>query len=222
MATITDATPLINISTNQYPVYLYTVRQAALALANPVSLPPVPSEAQINALGYAVVNTVAQPAGDVVTEGVPSESNGVYTQTWTSRSFTADEIATNLGNAKAAASTAVDNARIATFEIGMSYTFPDGTTQHVQMRDQDKINLLTIQSAAASLVAANDTTTTIPFRTYENNDLALTGAQAAAMCSATITYGTKVYQASFTLKNQIIAAADITAIPTIPGTITVS
>ena len=79
----------INTETLEYPLTLRQVRQA---VPN-VSLPKEPDDATLNALGFAIVQPVERPAGDVVTEGKPEQrEDGKWYQTWEVRSYTADEI----------------------------------------------------------------------------------------------------------------------------------
>ncbi|MEL7893525.1 hypothetical protein [Vreelandella neptunia] len=78
----------INTETLDYPL---TLRQVRRLLPN-VALPENPDEATLNALGFATVQPVERPTGDVVTEGQPELVDGTWQQTWNVREFTPEEI----------------------------------------------------------------------------------------------------------------------------------
>ena len=79
----------INTETLESPLTLRQVRQA---VPN-VSLPKQPDETTLNALGFAKVQPVERPAGDVVTESTPAQqADGTWQQTWGVRDYTPEEI----------------------------------------------------------------------------------------------------------------------------------
>lgn len=215
---ITTSTALIELASSAYPKYLSDVRAA-----NPlVSFSNQPTEELLASLGYSPVTRTVQPVAatnQVVEEGVPVETDGVWTQTWVARDMTADEIATALSAAQDTASAAVDAAREATFgDVGLSYTFPDGSVGHVQLRDTDRINLLALQSAATGLAAANSDTK-LTFRSLENVNYELSAAECLAICTAATQFGQSLYQASWTLKQEIAAATQVPDVPAVPATL---
>lgn len=87
----------INTLTQEYPVSRKQIRDA-----NPnVSLPRDLTDSVVNTLGYAVVLPAPTPVGDVVTEGIPSQQpDGTWLQTWDTRAFTAEELASTLEQKK--------------------------------------------------------------------------------------------------------------------------
>lgn len=80
----------------RYPVYYYDMR---MDNTNWTFAPIVEIEL-VNSLGYFSVELVDQPPGDVVTEGLPELRDGDWWQVWNVRSFTPEELAFNLAEAK--------------------------------------------------------------------------------------------------------------------------
>tara|TARA_R100001039_G_C1830066_1_gene94428 strand:- start:159 stop:662 length:504 start_codon:yes stop_codon:yes gene_type:complete len=79
----------INTETLDYPL---TLRQVKRLLPN-VALPENPDEATLNALGFATVQPIERPVGDVVTRGQPEQrEDGKWYQTWQVRDYTSEEL----------------------------------------------------------------------------------------------------------------------------------
>lgn len=90
---IYDDTLLIKLGTNAYPKYLYDMRSEY----SNVSFGYPSNEETIGLFGYAIVNLVKKPAGDVVEETAPElREDGEWYQVWTSRDFNEEELAMRL------------------------------------------------------------------------------------------------------------------------------
>lgn len=125
----------INIDTGEYPIYPHQIRQANPDVSFPKEIPSDVAEE----FGYSVVVQTTEPTGDVVTEGAPEEIEGVWTQTWVSRSYTSEELANT-----------INQDREALLREGIPYTFPGGQPDHIQVTDRDMIVLTNIRLAAAA------------------------------------------------------------------------
>ena len=99
--------------------YPYTL--ARLKADNPqVSFPESPTSALLARYGVYEVQQTEIPSGDVVVEELPIEINGVWTQQWSSRSYTAEEIAANLQNFRDTAKVTPRQARLALLQNGIT------------------------------------------------------------------------------------------------------
>jgi hypothetical protein len=211
---INASTSLLKVDTGEYPMYFQHVRQA-----NPtVSFPETPDEDCIAEFGFAAVNPTTKPAGDVVTEGAPVLTAGAYYQTWITRSFTALELEAQLNDKKRELADQVLAIREKDLADGFIYELTPETVFGVQLRPEDRVNLLLLKGQAQYLIANNLTMSTM-FRSTENIGYPLTPTELLAMCDAALVAGTQVYAASWALKDQIEAATTIAGLPTIPTTL---
>lgn len=200
---------------NTYPVFLGQVKQD-----NPnISFPDEVDEAYLNSLGYFVVADVAQPTGDVVTEGDPVFANGVWSQNWTTRSFTADELTSQLGVTKTNMLADVSTKVAAALEQGFSFNFTEGAG-HVQLRDGDRANIASLRIRAEALQAQNQTGAVIPFRDLENVTHMCTPTMAVQLSDAAYDAYLGFLNAGWTLKDQINAATSAANLPVVPAQIT--
>lgn len=208
---ITASTLLLKVDTGDYPLYLQQVR-----MANPtVSFPENPSEDVIADVGYAVVTPVARPVADVVTEGTPELVDGVYYQTWDVRNFNDTEKATRLAARKNAVSTELLELRDRDLAGGFSFTTSDSRTFGVQLRPEDRVNLLGLRLEAEYLLNNAPEVETV-FRSTENVNYSLLPQELLNMCNAALTTLKQVYGASWVLRDQIVNALAIEDIPTLP------
>lgn len=218
MTTVNQSMRLIKVGAqgqaNVYPVYLNQVRQD---IPN-TSFPDEVDEAYLNSLGYFVVADTAQPTGDVVTEDAPVFANGVWSQAWVSRAFTADELTSQLTVTKTNMLAEVATKVTAALEQGFSFTFTEGAG-HVQLRDGDRANIASLRIRAEALQAQNVTDAVIPFRDFENVTHMCTPTMAVQLSDAAYDAYLKFLNAGWTLKDQINAAATASALPTIPAQI---
>ncbi|MNL21504.1 hypothetical protein D3C87_1427980 [compost metagenome] len=103
---------------------------------------------------------------------------------------------------------------------GFIYQKDEVTLFGVQLRPEDRMNLLILKGHAQFLLAANATDTTV-FRSTENVGYPLTPAELLAMCDAALVAGMSIYAVSWVLKDQIEAATTLAELPTIPATLIV-
>jgi hypothetical protein len=211
---ITASTALLKVATGAYPVYFQQVR-----VDNPeVSFPENPTEDCLAEYGFAVVYPTDRPNGDVVTEGTPTLLDGQYTQTWSVREYTAAEEVVLLADRKRLLSDQVLALREKDLASGFIYEKDEETIFGVQLRPEDRLNLLILKGLAQFLLAASSDQTTM-FRSTENVGYPLTPAELLAMCDAALVAGSNIYAASWVLKDQIEAASTLAALPTIPATL---
>lgn len=219
MTTINASTRLIKIGAegqaNTYPVYMGQVRQD-----NPnISFPDETEEEYLNGLGYFIVQEVAQPTGDVVTEGDPVFANGVWTQVWNVRTFTADELASQLDVTKTAMMADITNKLTAALEKGFSFAFSD-VAGHVQLRDGDRGNIASARIRADKLVTQGVTDAVMPFRDWENVTHMCTPAQIVDLSDAAYEAYLGFLGAGWTLKDAVTKAATAADLPAVPAEIT--
>ena len=219
MTTVTQVTRLIKVGAegqaNTYPVYLAQVRTD-----NPnTSFPDECDSDYLATIGYFPVADVAQPLGDVVTEGDPTFANGVWSQAWVVRSFTADELATNLAAAKSAAMDDINNKLTSALEKGFSFAFTD-VAGHVQLRDGDRGNIASARIRADALVAQGTTDPVMPFRDWENVTHMCTPAQIVTLSDDAYEAYLGFLGAGWALKDAVTKAADLASMPAVPAEIT--
>lgn len=215
MSRVTQNTLLIQVDTEEYPLTLDMVRNR---MGN-ISFSAEPPLADIEAMGYAEVVTVGGiPTGDVVTEGKPALVNGVWQRTWNVRDYSESETNEQLTAAKTSAVAAVMTLRHQDLEVGFLYVTPGVIPFHVQLRVEDRINLLTLNLQGQAYVA-QESTATVPFRGYENFTVQLTGWQLVEMTNQALVAMSQVYQLSWDLKDQIEAATTMAELPELPETL---
>jgi len=215
MSKVTSSTLLIKVDDQQYPVNLYQVRQSH----KDKSMAREPSVEQIEALGYAVVERVERPTGDVVTEGAPELVEGSYKQTWVVRSFNTEELTSQFNSKKQTALSEIDRIRNKDLAKGFLHTFPDTTQFHIQLRDGDRTNLSGLRIKADSLAAQGVTDPVMSIMTYENVSKALTPAQMVEATDAAFTGYMAIMEAAWVLKAQANAAITEAELPVIPETL---
>jgi hypothetical protein len=178
------------------------------------SLPRNPSDETLAALGYARVQRVPRPAGDVVTQGqLEQGENGKWQQTWTVREFTQDEKDVQLERAKEQKLDELDANRDTAFAAGMPYTL-GGESGVVQTRPQDQINLMGLASKAQRQMAAGDDTV-MPFRGLSNETRTLTPTETDAMAMAALAHIEGIYRRSWARKDAVVAAESLEGVAAI-------
>lgn len=212
---INASTPLLKVDTGEYPLYFQNVRQAK----PDVSFPDPPTEECLADYGYAVVVPSVRPVGDVVTEGKPKLVDGVWVQTFDVREYTPAEHDIRLNDIKRRRSDDVLALREADLATGFIYTTSD--EQHifgVQLRPEDRPNLLGLSMKAEKLIAAGLETQT-KFRSTENETFMLSPVELKRMCDTALATYERVFDASWALKDQITAATTVAELPTIPASL---
>lgn len=211
---VTNATLLIEVATKLYPVTLNMIFEKFKPMNMSFSLNP--PRVDIEGLGYAVVTPTTRPDGDVVVEGPPELEEGVWYQTWIARDFNEQELAGQLEYAKITANDNIMAVRNDDFQIGMTHTVGDKTF-NVQLRIEDRINLLAMYTIGKEMVAAGSEQLE-PFRSYENETIMLTPQQTVDMAMAALAAVKSISQSTWSLKDQVDAAKVVADIPKIPAT----
>lgn len=209
---INGSTQLIKIETGEYPVYISKVRRDNTN----VSLPIEPSEELLLSLGYAVVNPVARPEGDVVLEGTPQLVDGKYVQVWDVRSFSEEEIAQQLEKKKYDLNRNVMEMRDKELDQGFEHITASGEVFGVQTRLEDRVNMLYLNMNAEKMVATGDETLQ-EFRSTENITYMLTPSEMVAMTNEALGFYKRILGASWVLKDLISAANTIAELPVLPA-----
>lgn len=209
---ITEYTQLININTQAYPV---TLSQVKRDMPNR-SFPLEPTDAQLLELGYAMVNLLAKPEGDVVSEAVPVLTDGIYTQAWDVRSYNEAETAQQLVDKKRTLIYTLENLRDAKLAQGAPFVFPDGATNNIQLRDGDRANLTGLRIQADHLNTSGVTDPVFKFRTYENKIYQLTPQQLIDVTNSALSAYVAVMDGVWILKDQIKAAGTAEELPELP------
>lgn len=221
---INNGTPLINFQTGEYPVYFPSVRQATPN----VSWPSNPAEELLWDYGFAAVQQTDQPTGDVVEEGTPALQPGdgtthYYLQTWTVRAYTPEEAAAALASRKTALNFGVENLLANAIWQPVPYNFggTDGV-QHISTELIDRVNLQAQHGTAKTYVANNQGSTVMRIRTTEENTISMAATDYLVMAQAVSDYIQQYYDAAWSLKDQIKAAATLADLPTLPPALVVS
>lgn len=211
MSTLTHSSLIINTDTLQYPVSISQIRRE-----NPtVSLPALPTVAQIEALGYAVVKTVPRPVADVVTEGKPALIDGVWTQVWETREFNSQELSARLNAARETRKNELKEYRERVLYKGHPFDF-NGVIGHVQLRDGDRANITGLRVKAESLVRAGVTDPVMFFRTYENEVHYITPEQMIALSDFAFDAYNFSLQHFWDLETELVLAETIEELPEVP------
>ena len=211
---VTNATLLIEVATKLYPVTLNMIFEKFKPMNMSFSLNP--PRVDIEGLGYAVVTPTVKPTGDVVVESQPELEDGVWYQTWISRDFNEQELATQLEYAKITANDNIMAVRNNDFELGTTHTVDDKTF-NVQLRVEDRVNILAMYVIAKEMVTAGSDHLE-PFRSYENETIMLNPQQAVDMAMTALAAVKSISQSTWTLKDQVDSAKVIADIPKIPNT----
>ena len=162
----------------------------------------------------------AQPTGDVVTEGAPAKSDvdGKWYQTWVVRSYTPEELASILQNAKDNSRVQLDQLLVNALNAGFTYALDANTSFTVTLRLEDRLNLTSFRIIAdAKLQADPSSTETIPYRSGEDVSYNLTLLQMRALTDASFTHAQTVYAEYWAYVDQIKAATVPAELPVLPA-----
>jgi len=208
------STPLIEIETGSYPMYLSQV----ISHRADVVFEAEPTVTDLRAFGYAVVHPVEKPIGDVVTEGCPVLVDGEYHQSWSIQTFTPEEKAAQLETRKQELAKEVLAIRETDLAGGFLYTLNENTIFGVQLRPEDRVNLIGLRMEAMYLVDRHSTQLS-PFRSTENISYPLTPTELLDLCNTALAAGKKIYANSWAIKDQIEAATTMAELPVLPNTL---
>jgi hypothetical protein len=216
MTLVTRDTRLIKLDTGEYPLFLDDFRSRTGAVIGT----SIDSEALVE-FGYAPVLEVPRPdVGDVITEGAPEEVEGQWRRVWVVRDYNAEEAAVELQQAKATALYGIEQFRIAQFKIGFPHLFNNGNDiYHVQIRDTDRVNIVSLRTLAKEAIADNNAAFEVEFRVYENVSVHLDAQEVVEMADAAAAQVQTGYKTIWTLKGQIEAATTVEEIPALPDSL---
>lgn len=217
MEKLNRSTAFIELATLTYPVYLSAIRTKNKT----VSIAENPSADQMLLLGYAVVARVDRPDGDVVTEGVPVETETGWIQTWEVRAFNEQEIAQQLNQAKQNAFNKLNTSMDNTLAIGFEYIFADADVLHIQLRDGDRANLAGLRLTANELIELGELDPILEIMSYENIGKNVTPAEMVELTRSAFVNFTGTMKQKWVLKTQVKAATTVAEIPSIPDIIPV-
>lgn len=124
--------------------------------------------------------------------------------------LTASDVAALLATDITAKVAEIDAGFTAALEAGLSYSFPDSTTGTIQIRDQDKVNIIALNAAAKE-----NTSGTFDFRDKENKTHSLSSADMITLTDSALAYVTTLYQKRWSLKDQARAATSSSALSSI-------
>lgn len=206
-------TLLIRVEGLAYPKYLHDLKAEYSSSIFPSEL----DEVDVAVLGYEVVYTGTIPEGDVVTEGVPVKTNGKFYRTWEVRGFNEDEVAQRLEQSRSRVLEQLDQLFVKDAAEGMRYEH-GVEVFHIQVREKDKSNLITLRYMA-DIAMANNVTSLMDFRSFENITHKLTPTQMSAMLGTAFFGGSALYSAMWALKDQAVAATSIAELPVVPSTL---
>lgn len=97
----------------------------------------------------------------------------------------------------------IESALASALSAGMPYTMPDGTADVVQMRGEDRQNLLGLAIEARDLKATGVTDPVQAFRAQSNNIYLMTPDQAITMTDAVLSHYKALMQQSWERKDAI-------------------
>lgn len=211
MTTVTQHSRLIAVENGDYPVFLSNLSKYA---PNTFFGPEVDSEL-LSTFGLEVVITTTPPEADVVDEGKPELRDGVWHQTWESRSFDETEMSSKLAEKKELLTAQAETLRSTAFTKGFPYKFPNGEVYHVQVRASDRGNISDLRTVAKEAIAAEQEMS-FPFRVYENVSVSLTAPEFVAMADKTLQQVLAGFQVNWAYKDAIKDATTLEEIPTPP------
>ena len=211
--TVSSVDMIIEVATKLYQVSLDLIR-----LKHPLcSFARNPYLVDLEALGYALVRPTMKPEGDVITEGKPELKEGGWYRTWIARDWTEEELHAQLVQKKAELNSMVMTVRADDFEMGVAYSPSEGVEFNVQLRAEDRINLVLLNTQARAAIAAEDETLE-QFRSYENKTFELTPQQLVDMTDKALVGIKSIYRKSWELKDQIDTATKLADLPSVPHT----
>ncbi|NWO11875.1 DUF4376 domain-containing protein [Chromohalobacter salexigens] len=171
-----------------------------------ISFPRNPDDDTLAALGYARIHPTPRPSGDVVTQGQPEQrEDGKWYQTWKVRDFTAEEQAERLDQAKTQQRRQIEDALAAAIAEGLPYTMPDGTDDVIQMRVEDRQNLLGLAVEARDLQAVGETGAVQELRALSNTRYPMTPGEMIAATDAALAHFKTLMARSWDRKDAIAA-----------------
>lgn len=233
---VIGSTPLIKVEpasdmfTPDYPVELNTYPKYFRDVFGPgreFSGAMVPQQLSVKNLldfGYTPVYETERPsdAEQVVTEGQPvKHDDGLWYQTWETRPFNDEEIASRLQTAKDQANSDLTQSQLSTFAQGIKHDFTDGettTTLHIAVDNGERGNVVAL-GFQAKYRMDKGIEDKLSIRTIEGNVFDLTPSDMYDLVYDVTSKYQNVLDQVWTMRNEITDATDLAGIPTIPGII---
>lgn len=205
---------LIRVEDQTYPLYYTDVRKAN----SNVSFPAEPTEELLADFGYAVVADGEVPSGEgTVNEIAPKLVDGIWQRQHELVPYTEEELAQQFTSKQESARHRVQQALQSAVEVGFTYQLGKDAIG-VQVRDQDRVSLLTLREEARGLATDKETVT---FRTASNDVVQVPKQDMIKMSTDALSYHSQLVSVGWALKDAVSAAQSIAELPTIPTTITV-
>lgn len=153
-------------------------------------------------------NLIEQPDREEEVEHIREAQVEVtrYRQTWQVRAFTTEEHEAELQDARDRQRQRIDDALADALAAGMPYTMPDGSDDTVQMRADDRQNLMGLAIEARDLTAAGETGAVQEFRAASNTRYPMTPDQIIALTDAALGHFKALMARSWDRKDAIDAA----------------
>lgn len=210
MSIVDRTTRLIHSETMSYPIFLSDMVRYAPNTVFPTTV----DSGCLLGFGVEVVTSVAQPEGDVVTEGAPARIEGLWYQTWNVGTFSEAEIANKLAARKAELQAGAEELRVNAFAFGFPYQF-GADVYHVQVRTGDRGNISDLRTIAKEVIAANGDMT-FEFRVLENVEVLLTPVEMVALADRALVQVVAGYKAIWAYKKAIDLAESMEELPNPP------
>lgn len=207
-------TRFIEVASGEYPLTFQAIKQKNSL----TSFAAEPTVEQLDAMGYAVVQPVATPAGDVVTEAAPLlKADGTYEQVYEVRAFNAEELAQQLAMKKSELNNSIRMLRAQALEKGAPFDFGGVFgVQHIQLRDGDRPNIIGLRFKADALLAAASTDQ-MSVRTFENVLVSMSASQFMDMSWKYMSAFETVMGTSWHYEDLIGAAISLDDLPVLPA-----
>lgn len=216
MTIVNRSTRLINTVTKAYPVFL---QELNTKIPNACFPDEIDSEG-LESFDYVPVALVERPVGDVVTELPPVLVEGVWTQAWDVRNYTPEEAAPILAASKESLLYEIEALRLAQFRIGFPHLFGEnGDLYHVQVRDTDRVNILSYRTLAKEAIAEGNQAFEVEYRVYENVSVHLNAEEVIEMANTSATQVLAGYKVIWELKLATTNATTLAELPALPESI---
>lgn len=212
---ITASTQFIVIATGEYPLGLTQIRQCHLNISFGTSA----DEVFFKALGYGVVVPSEKPTGDVVVEATPLLEDGKYVQQWTARAFSQEELNIQLAARRANIEADVDALLVRTLEKGAAFDFGELGTLHVQMRTEDRINIIGLKQAAEYAISKGMADKVFRIRTYENVVVEVMAEDLLNMAWAYLDAFSAFMEKVWKIKDDAKVAESLEELPVVPDSL---
>lgn len=193
-----STTRLMHLESGRYPVYMSEFKMLTPGHAWGEYV----DSSLIEAHGYVVVYNSPRPDADVVTEGHPIHMYGAWLQNWHSREFTPEEREAERqqqldAEKQMRLSQIKEEAKIRR-RAGLPCVFPNGSAEHIQIRELDISRLI-----ALAITAKSRPDTPVFFRTQENRLHELTSKQAVLVCEAAIDADRMILATTWYLQEEV-------------------